>query len=293
MLYFRICFALAALPAIAAPPEITPVAVFIRFQRPPADPVPAAIEKEVDRIMEPLGFPLAWKPLDGVHGNDIAASLAVVTFRGSCDATHLLNPGRFTGTLGFTHVSDGVVIPFTDIDCDSIRRFLRKDLIGLQSQDRDDRFGRAVGRVLSHELFHIFVGTLHHGSGGVAKPMFTERELLAESFRFDSSEFHLLRASLKQARQMNQRHHPAPSPVSGQFIFQENGCARCHGKSGQGTKTAPALRLAGKVVDLTGLATRLAREAVRMCSRAKSRGVSADPMDPSEIADVASFLGGS
>ena len=293
MLYFLICFALAALPAVAAPPEITPVAVFTRFQHQPAEPVPAAIDQEVDRIMEPLGFPLSWRSLDGIRGNEVATSLAVVTFRGSCESTGLLQPGRLTGALGFTHVSDGVVIPFTDIDCDGIRAFLRKDLMGYPQRDRDARYGRAVGRVLAHELFHIFVATVLHGSGGVAKPVFTERELMIERFEFNASEFRLLRASLKPAQRTNRQQHPAPSAASGQFLFQENGCARCHGKAGQGTKSGPALRLAGKAADLKALAARLAHDAVRMCGRAKSTGVSADPLDASDLADVASFLGGS
>jgi mono/diheme cytochrome c family protein len=293
MLYFLICFALAALPAVAAPPEITPVAVFTHFERLPPEAVPAAMEQEVDRIMSPLGFPLSWKSLDTVRGNEVATTLAVVTFRGNCDSTRLLQPASLTGALGLTHVSDGVVIPFTDIDCDGIRAFLRKELLGFQPWDRDARLGRAVGRVLAHELFHIFVGTVHHGSGGVAKPVFTERELMAEYFQFEANEFRLLRASLRQARQTNQRQHPAASPFSGEFIFKENGCARCHGKSGQGSKLGPALRLAGKATDMKALAARLAHDAVRMCSRAKSHGVSADPLDADEIADVASFLGGS
>lgn len=293
MLYFLICFAVAALPAVATPPDITPVAVFSHFQHRPAETVPSALETEVDRIMAPLGFPLTWKSLDGVRGNDVATTLAVVTFRGTCDTTSLLQPTHVTSPLGLTHVSNGVVIPFTDIDCDCIRSFLRKDLMAFAPQERDARYGRAVGRVLAHELFHIFVGTVHHGSGGVAKPVFTERELMIERFRFDASEFRLLRAGLQQARQTNQQQHPAASPVSGEFIFQENGCARCHGKSGQGTKSGPALRLAGKAADMKAFVARLAHDAVRMRSRAKSNGVSAGPLDADEIADVASFLGGS
>lgn len=290
MLYFLICFALAALPAAGASPEVTPVALFTHYQRPPAEPASQSIEREVESIMAPLGFPLAWRSLDAVRGNEVATSLAVVTFRGTCDAAYLPPVGRAVGALGITHVSDGVVIPFTDVDCDAIRVFLRRDLMGMEEAEREARFGRAVGRVLAHELFHVFAGTVHHGSGGVAKPIFTERELLSRQFRFEASEFRMLRVSLKAARQANQRLSPEASPASGEFLFRENGCARCHGKSGQGTRSGPALRLSDKAADVKLLVSKLTHNAARMCGRAKTSGGSGAPLDEDEIADVASFL---
>jgi cytochrome c553 len=287
VLYFLICLAVAALPAGGASSEVAPVAVFTHYQTPPAQAVSASMEEEVDTIMAPLGFPLVWKSLDNVRGDEIAASLAVVTFRGNCDATALLATHR-PGPLGITHVSDGVVIPFTDVDCDLIRNFLRKDLLSVDPQDREARLGRAVGRVLAHELFHIFAATQHHGSAGVGKGIFSERELTTPNFRFQASEFRVLRSSLKQARLLNKTIRPAASPATGKFIFQENGCAKCHGKSGQGTRAGPGLRLAGKAAVL---AAKLTHEAIRMCARAKVDRTPAPPLDDDEIADIASFLG--
>ena len=292
MLYFLVGLALAVLPALGTAAEVTPVTVYTHFDRPPAERVAASIRQEVESIMSPLGFPLEWKSLDGVRGDDVSASLAVVTFRGDCDVSNLLSTGQTT-PLGITHVSDGVVLPFTEIQCDRIRIFLRKPLLQIQASDRERAMGRAIARVLAHELFHIFCGTTHHGADGVAKPMFTERELLAERFQFEGSEFRLLRASMKQARQQNKRLRPAASPVAGHFIFQENGCARCHGNTGQGTKAGPPLRLSGAPADVKALAARLVEGATRMCNRARSVHIDAEPLDDDEIADVASFLGSS
>jgi cytochrome c553 len=293
MPYFRCCLVLAALPALGAAAEVTPVALFTHFQKPPAQQVADSIRREVESIMSPLGFPLEWKTLDGVRGDEVSTSLAVVTFRGSCDVSSLLVGGRTT-PLGITHISDGVVLPFTEIDCESIRNFLRKDLLHSPAQDREAAFGRAVGRVLAHELFHVFAGTAHHGAGGVAKPAFTEGELMGGRFSFEAAEFRTLRAGMKQARLQNKRLRPDASPVSGRFIFEENGCARCHGPSGQGTKLAPALRVAGASADVKALAARLAQDALRMCSRAKGMvRTSVPPLDDDEIQDVASFLSGS
>jgi hypothetical protein len=288
MLYFLVCFVLAALPALGEPPDIAPVALYTHFDRQPAPGVAESARREVESILAPLGFPLKWQSLDGVRGNEVSTSLAVVTYRGRCASDYLVAPGRVSAPLGITHVSDGVVLPFTDIDCDAIRIFLRKELMRQRAEDRELYFGRAVGRVLAHELFHIFTGSRHHGSDGVAKPVFTERELLEDTFRFEASEFRVLRASLKQARQQNKRLRPVASPVSGQYIFRESGCTRCHGSSGQGTRSAPALRCLP--ADLKALMVRLSHKAPQMCSRTKSGALTAPPLDEDELADLASFL---
>ena len=294
MSYLRCCLTLAALPVLSAAADVSPVAVFTHFQRPVSERVFDSMRREVESIMSPLGFPLEWKSLDGVRGNEVAAALAVVTFQGTCDTGGLLNAGGKMSPLGITHVTDGVVIPFTEIDCESLRNFLQRDLLRSLAKDRDADFGRAAGRVLAHELFHIFAGTKHHGSEGVGKPAFTERELMAERFSFQAAEFRELRAGLKQARQQAKRLGAAASPVSGRFIFQENGCARCHGEHGQGTKSAPALRAAGVKADVKEVAARLTHDALRMCTRAQTViHVPAPPLDDDEIADVASFLGDS
>lgn len=293
MSYFRCCLALAALPALCAAAEVTPVALFTHFQQPPAPRVADSIRHEVENIMAPLGFPLQWISLDGVRGSEVATALAVVTFRGSCAVTDLLTEGKTT-PLGITHISDGIVLPFTEVDCEATRNFLRRELIHVQAQEREADLGRAIGRVLAHELFHVFASTAHHGSEGIAKPTFAEHELMAEHFTFEPAEFRALRAGLRQARQQNRRLGTAASALSGRFIFQEDGCAKCHGQAGQGTKSAPALRSSTAPADVKALAARLVEGALRMRSRAQGiMRTAVAPLDDDEIADVASFLSGS
>ncbi len=55
-------------------------------------------------------------------------------------------------------------------------------------------YGRAVGRVLAHELYHIFANTQHHGSG-VGKAAYTVDNLLGTVFQFDEKESAALLAS--------------------------------------------------------------------------------------------------
>jgi hypothetical protein len=85
------------------------------------------------------------------------------------------------------------------VDCNRIRGFVQKELLSIRSADREETLGRAIGRVVAHELYHIFADTSHHGSCGVGKAAYTVQELLSEDFQFESGESQALRTSKAHA----------------------------------------------------------------------------------------------
>jgi hypothetical protein len=185
---------LAALPLSGAEHE-APVAtaLYVHFEQQPPMDVWNALRAEVETIMAPMGTEFDWRSLDAVTGTEVSTQLAVVKFFGRCDVSGPAMHNFKTSALGWTHISDGAILPFTDIDCDGIRDFLQ---FGLQSIDPKMRltvYGRAVGRVLAHELYHIFAHTTHHGSNGVGKAIYSEHDLLSPDFRFQDRESEALR----------------------------------------------------------------------------------------------------
>ena len=65
---------------------------------------------------------------------------------------------------------------------------MQKDLASEPQSERDALFGRALGRILSHELYHVLAQTSHHASCGVAKSAFSVADLLADEFEFEKVE---------------------------------------------------------------------------------------------------------
>lgn len=192
--------ALAVLQAPGEPrnSDPAPIDLYTSFQQAPPPEVWAAIQGELSRIMIPAGMPVRWRP---VTANEVSVELAVVKFVGRCDGNRTTHPSAPIGALGWTHVSDGVILPFTDIDCDAVRNLTESRLSGESPHDRDAAFGRALARVLSHELYHILARTTHHDASGVARATYTAAELLAPVFRFERGE----------AKAMRSR-RPAPEP---------------------------------------------------------------------------------
>ncbi len=190
-----ICAMLAVLPALAQQPgaPIAPIALYTSFQQPPSGEVLQALRDEVESIMSSAGFRFEWRALEGVHGNEVSVELAVVTFQGHCGVDGVAPRGVHTRALGWTHVSDGNILPFSGVDCDGIRQFVQNGLMGYKAVEREAAFGRAVGRVLAHELYHIFADTKHHGSCGVGKEAYSVQDLLSADFHFQERESNALR----------------------------------------------------------------------------------------------------
>ena len=188
---------LAALPALGEHQEISlaPIGLYVQFQQPPPAAVADALKAEVDSIMRPSGLRFTWHELRAAR--EASVELAVITFKGRCDVIGLNPHASYTGpgTLGWTEISDGVILPFAGVDCQRIRGFLQRQLLRMPAESREEAYGRALGRVLAHELYHIFAKTSKHGSCGVGKSKFTVEELLSVSLQFDAGESLALRTS--------------------------------------------------------------------------------------------------
>jgi hypothetical protein len=75
-----------------------------------------------------------------------------------------------------------------------VREFVQPTLLTYPLEDREERYGRALGRVLAHELYHIFANTMRHASMGVAKGSYSVQDLLSDDFQFESKESRMLQA---------------------------------------------------------------------------------------------------
>jgi hypothetical protein len=195
-------FGLLAMVCFAGSPprgaQLAPITIFT--QR--AGAIPAAVmgplRAEVAAILAPVGFRFEWHDISSAPSIATAVELAVVTFRGVCDVPPMQTrslESTSVQTLGFTSITDGEVLPFATLDCDRARVFLFAGISRLPAGDRPTALGRALGRILAHELFHILARTQAHGHAGVAKQSYSVGDLLAGKFELDEPECNLLRAS--------------------------------------------------------------------------------------------------
>ena len=244
---------------------------------------------EVDSLMAPLNIPIEWRTLNRTDLDNPSVQLAVVTFKGACNSAEYAYFKRGTGPLAWTHISDGVVLPFADVDCNRVHELIDRSLTPNGLGRRDALFGRALGRVLTHELFHIFTGSTHHGKDDVAQPVYTSRELMADSFHFGDKELGTLRQSFIPVLRSLRRSKglPLKSAAAGLALFRSGSCGNCHGSDATGKGSAPALRAVGKEIDAKQFAARWTKEMTRMFHDSK---LATPVLNGDDIDDIVSYL---
>jgi hypothetical protein len=120
--------------------------------------------------------------------------LVVVRLRGECklDARPLrrLEPGP----LAFAHTSDGQVLPFMEVLCERIKATIRPVMWGEQFRRADELLGRAIARVMAHELYHIIGQTCEHGNDGIARHALSGTQLIMDTLEFHPEEVQKIQA---------------------------------------------------------------------------------------------------
>lgn len=158
------------------------VAVYLSSDHsiPPA--VRDAMEREAAALVAPSRIGLVWNDEAASRNTAAYENIAVIHLDGHCDAAL---PGPFRvrihggEPLGQTQVAGGKVLPFADVRCDEVRNVIDGDLRTSPQADRGELLGRALGRVLAHELYHVLLRTTAHGRSGLARPAQTSADLLA------------------------------------------------------------------------------------------------------------------
>src|SRR5262249_45440454 len=124
--------------------------------------------------------------------------VVVVTLHGRCHTDGLLNTPLTGGkALGLTHISDSHVLPFATIECDSVRRYVRTRAVTMRQTEWDSLLGRALGRVIAHELYHVLSGSKKHGQQGVAKASHNQQDLDQDRFELSQADIRLLEDNAK------------------------------------------------------------------------------------------------
>jgi hypothetical protein len=137
-----------------------------------------AMRAEVQRLLAPAGFAVVWKgPTERNAGEDFE-QVAVASFEGSCSAiAPTLTPAA--ASLADTSITNGRILPFFRVDCPHVIQML-----GPHAEP--SVVGRALGRVIAHEIYHIVAHTLDHHDRGVAKAVFSTLDLINPRFEFDA-----------------------------------------------------------------------------------------------------------
>ena len=168
-----------------------PLTIVLRSDQATSPGTLSALEREVESLVAPSGIHINWT--SNTDPPQVYQQVAIVTLRGVCRADAQLR--GFTQTtragmipLGQTQVVDGKVLPFADVRCDPIRKLIARELYTKPASERDELLGRALGRVMAHELYHIVLRSTSHGTNGLARASQNSADLMGDRDTFAPSD---------------------------------------------------------------------------------------------------------
>ena len=153
------------------------------------------MQRELSTLMQTAGYKVEW-PSAGTSTGDDNSTIAVVELRGACSVPEpnvYVKPVEKGASLASTAVDGDQVLPFSWINCETLTQMLAPSLANAEPGRKDFLYGRAMGRLLAHELYHMLVNKRGHGASGIGKASFSAADVLAESFTFEHAalaEFH-------------------------------------------------------------------------------------------------------
>lgn len=153
--------------------------------------------REAAHILKRSGLALRWRV--GAPAQSVNGLLVVVKLLGRCDmdgSPAFLVPGP----LGWSSAVDGTILPFSDLACDNIRGAVQTAISDGNVVRGNVLLGRAMGRVLAHEVYHIVADTSQHSHDGVTRAALSPRELTSGELQMQRSESRAMESGLSRGR---------------------------------------------------------------------------------------------
>ena len=141
----RFCFLLLSGTAQAICGSLnSPITVVLDFDQPYSNLSLAEMEREASSVLKGTGFTFDWKTQASIEPNAEFKSLT-----------------------------------FGEIECDRVKQSVQRVLPGIPSSNGDRLYGRALGRVAAHEMYHMLAGTRKHSKTGLTQSSLTADELIS------------------------------------------------------------------------------------------------------------------
>jgi hypothetical protein len=172
---------LSAVTAIASAPN-RGVTVLLDFRGEASSQAVEALQEELTKLMRPAGVEFGYRIGSELGPGADPTDIVVVRFHGKCRRDSLSPVLDERGPFAFTHVSNGEILPFAEVACDRVQSSIRS----AQKRSLNDKLlGRALARVVAHEMYHIIAKTPHHSREGVARRGLSSGDLVADAIEFN------------------------------------------------------------------------------------------------------------
>jgi hypothetical protein len=161
------------------------------FEMPPSELSYQAMQKEATSLLGPTGVKVYFRLKSEAVGENFD-EVVLMSFQGKCGMDPMPVVFDERGPLAFARTVDGEVQPYGVVRCDRVQNTVKQAMWGRDFRQGDRLMGRALGRVLAHELFHMLAKTPGHGHTGVTKKALSGKALISDELPFSREDIEKL-----------------------------------------------------------------------------------------------------
>lgn len=151
---------------------------------------------ELAALLAPAGVQVVVKDIAPLNQLDAVSALVSVHLHG----TGLVEVGRggvfVSGSLGWVKQMDGVVQPFIHVDAAAVAAHIGPSFLRGQEAVARILLGRALARVVMHEMLHWLTQSAEHGEGLLFRPSVSPCTLIEDGIGLEAAEIWMVRRGL-------------------------------------------------------------------------------------------------
>ncbi len=175
------------------PTPLADITVVLDFKGANSPGTTREMQREATLILGATGVHLSFTNRTEASSHDFS-DLVVMTFRGNCKSEPPAPRYDESGPYAVTWTTDGRVLPFGEVDCEKVIQSARSAMWGGDLARAEMFYGRALGRVMAHELVHMLTKSGNHARSGVQRWALSPRDLTGTVLTLSKDDVNRLQA---------------------------------------------------------------------------------------------------
>ena len=173
-------------------------------QEVPAE-ITEALLQELRRIFLAAGLEPEWHRMPGMIEITSVWEPVSIYLHGDCRLRGAQSDIKYDGGLAYVERTDGELRPHIHVDCGKIAAFMHQGITSFNLQRADLTMGRAMARIIAHELFHYLTKNPDHGDSELFASAVDCQVLLKAHADFLAKEVGELRKATGAAREAREK----------------------------------------------------------------------------------------
>ena len=169
---------------VAMPASALDLTVLLDIEQAHSQRALVEMRKELAKVFRPTHVNIDVRLRQDVKPEETYNDVVLVKLKGTCRMQNFAALMDERGPFAWTHTVDGKILPFSEVACGHIARSIQQAM-GDRVVDGERMLGRAIARVMAHEIVHMVGKSASHSQAGVFRHALSGSQLIADKLELD------------------------------------------------------------------------------------------------------------